>query len=305
MGNELFDLFFRDFLPPTQLYRQRIPSLGSGVLVRSSGVVVTNHHVIEGADELVVTLHDGRSFPAQVAAAHPYSDIAVLQIEGKNLPSATLGSSADLMVGEWAIAVGNPFGNVIADAEPTVTIGVISAKTRSFLPHRQGQRKYVNMIQTDAAINPGNSGGALANALGEVVGINTFILSQSGGSMGIGFAIPIDHVKRVLHEYETYGAVRDVWLGFEIDSVSPGVQQALGLADSLGAIVTAVHTRGPAYEAGLRAGDVIRRINGRPIGDAEDAELALGYVFPGDTFELDVLRKGREEHIRMQASAAE
>ena len=232
--DDFFDSFFREFLPPTRYYKYResIPNIGSGVIVSRDGYVVTNQHVVREAEEITVVTPDGLKLTGTVAGVHEASDIAVIKVEADDLPYAPLGDSDNLMVGEWAIAIGNPFGNLIEDAHPSVTVGVISARKRSFKPSGAGQ-VYRERIQTDAAINPGNSGGPLVNADGEVIGINTFIFTRSGGSLGVGFAIPINRVKRVLEEVRTHGKVRDVWLGFTVITVDNETARALKLHPTL------------------------------------------------------------------------
>jgi serine protease Do len=301
MYDEFFDFFFRDFLPPTRQYKYResIPNIGSGVIVSPDGYVVTNEHVVHGAEKITVVTPDGLTLSGKLAGVHEASDIALIKVDADNLPYAPLGDSDDLMVGEWAIAIGNPFGNLIEDAHPSVTVGVVSARKRSFKPG-SGGKVYDDMIQTDAAINPGNSGGPLVNADGQVIGINTFIFTRSGGSLGVGFAIPINRAKKVLEEVKKYGKVRDVWLGFTVIAVDGETARALRLPAG-GAIVRSVETGSPADEAGFRPGDVIARMNARVINDADDALSAFGSVLVGETFSIDVLRKDKELHLTLVA----
>ncbi len=301
--DEFFDSFFRDFLPPTYYrYRESIPNIGSGVIVSPDGYIVTNEHVVHKAEEITVVTPDGLKFSGELAGAHEASDIAVIKVDADNLPHAQLGDSDNLVVGEWAIAIGNPFGNLIEDAHPSVTVGVISARKRSF-EHGSGGRIYTDMIQTDAAINLGNSGGALANADGEVVGINTFIFSRTGGSIGIGFAIPINRVKKILEEVKRYGKVRDVWWGFTVVTIEDKRAQMLGLPAG-GVVVSELEIDSPADDAGLKPGDVIVRVNGRILHDSEDAVSAFGSGLVGETFSIDVLRKKEELHLTLVAREA-
>ncbi len=299
--DEFFDYFFRDFLPPTRQYKYResIPNIGSGVIVSPDGYVVTNEHVVHGAEEITVVTPDGLTLSGKLVGIHEASDIAIIKVDADNLPYAPLGDSDNLMVGEWAIAIGNPFGNLIEDAHPSVTVGVVSAQKRSFKPG-SGGKVYDDMIQTDAAINPGNSGGPLVNADGQVIGINTFIFTRSGGSLGVGFAIPINRVKKILEEVRKYGKVRDVWLGFTVITVDGETARALGLPAG-GALIRAVERGSPADEAGLMPGDVIARVNNRVISDADDALSAFGSVLVGEKFSIDALRKNNELHLTLVA----
>ncbi|MGQ9678944.1 MAG: S1C family serine protease [bacterium] len=265
-----FDDFFRDFFP-RHTFRQEIKSMGSGVIVDSRGYVVTNAHVVSNATQISVTLPDNRRFDADLVAVDQDRDLALLKISGTNLPVATLGNSDDLMIGEWAIAIGNPFGFLIEDAQPTVTVGVISAVHRDIKSGR-GNAVYTDMIQTDAAINPGNSGGALVNALGEVIGINTFIFSHAGGSEGVGFARPINEVKRFINEalgiasteYEKF----TTRIGAVVADINPALRAQFGIVDKKGVVVVEVKVNSVAERLGLMAGDVIMMSNGKMVNSA-------------------------------------
>ncbi|RJP16617.1 MAG: PDZ domain-containing protein [Candidatus Abyssobacteria bacterium SURF_5] len=302
--DEFFHFFFGDIMPPSRLYRYRqaIPNIGSGVIVSPDGYVVTNEHVVHGAEEITVVTPDGLTLTGELAGVHEPSDIAIIKVDAENLPYVAMGDSDDLMVGEWAIAIGNPFGNLLEDAHPSVTLGVVSAKMRSFKPDPSG-RVYVDMIQTDAAINPGNSGGPLVNYKGEAIGINTFIFTRSGGSLGIGFAIPINRVKKILDEVERYGRVRDVWLGFTVATVDEETARALGLPAG-GALVRSVEMRSPADQAGLRAGDIITHVNARAIRNADDVITAFGSALVGESFSITVLQKNQELALTLNAQEA-
>jgi serine protease Do len=290
--DDFFDSFFRDIFP-SRKFRQTIPRLGSGVIVNRQGYVLTNHHVIEDGEEFFLTLSDGRQFEGELLGADRYIDIAVLKIAGKNLPYAELGDSDDLIIGEWAIAIGNPFGNVLKDPQPTVTVGVISAFNRSFSPAGEQEQIYQNMIQTDAAINPGNSGGPLVNAEGKVIGINTFIVTKSGGSLGIGFAIPINKCRDVLKEVIQYGRVRQVWFGFQLQEMTPLYARSLGLKEAEGFIVVYVERRSPAWQAGLQKGDILLEVDGKSLKNVADVRLLLLSHRVGDKLTLIVQRNGR------------
>ena len=296
-ASEFFEPFFRDMLPSYR-YREQVPSMGSGFIISSKGYVLTNEHVVRGADKITVTLPDGRSFPGKVLGSHPQYDVAIVKIEGSNLPTAPLGSSTDLMIGEWAIAIGNPFGFLLNDTQPTVTAGVISA-TRRDIKAGTGEGIYKNMIQTDAAINPGNSGGPLVNASGDVIGVNTFIFTKSGGSEGIGFAIPIDAAKRVVDEIIKYGRVRNVWIGVGTWDITPYLAQKLGTKDPNGLYIASVERGSPADKAGAKVGDIIRKVNGTAISDVNEAYRALFGANVGDTITLTVERDGKLATLRL------
>jgi serine protease Do len=295
--DEFFDRFY-----PQQEYRERLPGLGSGFVADANGMVITNEHVVHGADEIKVTLPDGREFPAQVVASTQTYDLAFLKIEGRDLPSLTLGDSGDLLVGEWAIAIGNPFGFLLDDPKPSVTAGVVSATHRDIKSEASEGGIYKDMIQTDAAINPGNSGGPLVNSLGEVIGVNTFIFTRSGGSVGIGFAVPINTVKRFLGEIRKYGRIRQVWAGFNVQPLTPYIAGRLGIEDPRGLVVSRVDAGGPAAVAGLHVGDVIRKVNDRAVTTADEAQRVLFGVEVGDTVRLEVDRAGERRSFSLTFS---
>jgi serine protease Do len=290
------DEFFERFFPPTE-YQQRIPSLGSGVIVDAEGTVITNAHVVRDADEVKVTLTDGRQLPARVLGASDVYDLAVLKAEGRNLPVAKLGDSDRLVVGEWAIAIGSPFGYLLNDTQPTVTAGVISATRRDIKSEVSEIGMYKNMIQTDASINPGNSGGPLVNADGEVIGINAFIFTQGGGSIGLGFAIPINLAKQVLAEIRQYGRVRTAYPGMTLQPVTPYIAQRLGFADTKGMVVSRVDPNGPAAKAGVRVADRIRAVNGRDVNSVDDAQRSIYGAKVGDHLRLSIERAGRPVNV--------
>jgi serine protease Do len=228
-------------------------------------------------------------------------DIAIVKIkDGSDLPIAKLGSSCGLIMGEWAIAVGNPYGFLLKDSKPSVSVGVISALNRDFAPNEDG-KIYKKMIQTDAAINPGNSGGPLVNVMGEVIGINSFIFSESGGSIGIGFAIPIDSVKKIADELIKYGKIRDIWYGFKVQEISPVIASYLGLKTTDGVLVAHLDNNGPAEKAGLKKGDIISQINKYEIKTTDDAELAVTDVSVGDKMTMIVLRDKKTLSIVIDA----
>jgi serine protease Do len=265
--NPYADYFQRHLVYP---YTEKIPYLGSGVIVTPDGLVVTNYHVVQKAEDLFVTLMDGSELKATLLDADPMVDIAILKVEGTKLPTAPLGNSDDIMVGEWALAMGNPFGNLIGDPKPTVTLGVVSATRRSFRSGGDTARVYNDMIQTDAAINPGNSGGALINSAGELMGINTFIMSRSGGSEGIGFSIPVNRVKQLVDEVTRYKRIRNRLVDFSVQTLNERIGKLIGTGAKKGVVISEMLKSGPAQKAGLRVGDVITSVDGRPVSEAPD-----------------------------------
>ena len=270
-------------------------SLGSGVIMSDQGYIVTNHHVIQGADAIQVSLQDGRMVQAKVVGSDPETDIAVLKIDLKNLPVITLGHSDNLRVGDVVLAIGNPFG-----VGQTVTMGIVSATGRSAL----GINTFENFIQTDAAINPGNSGGALVDAHGNLIGINTAIFSQTGSSIGIGFAIPTSLAKGVMEQIIEHGRPLRGWLGFEAQVMTPELLEAFGLVQGTqGLVITTLYRNGPAHKAGVEPGDVLVAINGAKTGDAREALLAISSHKPGTRIKLDVLRAGKP--LTLEAIAGE
>jgi len=297
-GGLFHDEFFERFYPPME-YKQRIPGLGSGVIVDGSGLILTNEHVVHDADDIQVTLTDGRHVPATLLGSSPTYDLAVLRIKGDKLPVAPLGDSDQLLVGEWAIAIGNPFGFLLNDSQPTVTAGVISATRRDIKSEVTSNGVYKNMIQTDAAINPGNSGGPLVNGDGEVIGINTFIFTQGGGSLGIGFAIPINLARRILDEVVKYGRVRAAWPGMQVQEVTAALAQRLGFPEPGGLVATRVESGGPADQAGVKVGDRVRSVNGVPIRTVEDAQRAIYGAGVGDKLKLGIERDGHARSVEL------
>jgi serine protease Do len=266
-----------------------VEGYGTGFVVRPNGIIVTNQHVVANTDRLVVTLSDGSDLPARVLGEDPLTDIAVLKVERGNLPVAPVGRSTDLMIGEWVVALGNPFAYLLGNSEPTVTVGVVSATGRNILPSGDQPGMYLDMIQTDAAINPGNSGGPLTNALGEVVGVNSSILSSSGGSIGLGFAIPIERALAVADAIIRSGQVRRAWTGLEVEG--PGGMQ--NWKSSGGVTVASVAPDGPAARAGLRAGDVLVEANGRKLRNYLDWEAVKLDLHVGDAVDLVARQGGR------------
>ncbi len=296
-SDDFFDFFFGPDMQPR--YRQ-VESIGSGFVIRKDGMVLTNYHVIQNAAKLYVNFSDGRRFEGRVVGFDERADLAVVAVKGDGFPVIRFGDAEEAMIGEWAIAIGNPFLNFINDAHPTVTVGVVSALDRNFAPSEGVY--YQGMIQTDAAINPGNSGGPLVNALGEVIGINTFIYTGSNnnkGSIGIGFAIPINRARRVAEELITYGKRRQVWTGISVQDLNRSVALALGYDGLDGVAVVSVHPGSPGDEAGLHIGDIIRKMGKRTIVSHVDIEGFFVDFFVGDSIRLEVVRKGKKMGVVM------
>ncbi|WP_232924487.1 MULTISPECIES: DegQ family serine endoprotease [Pseudomonas] len=274
--------------------RQReAQSLGSGFIISGDGYVLTNNHVIDGADEIIVRLSDRSELKAKLVGTDPRTDVAVLKIDGKNLPTAKLGNSNKLKVGEWVLAIGSPFG-----FDHSVTKGIVSAKGRS-LPNDT----YVPFIQTDVAINPGNSGGPLFNMAGEVVGINSQIFTRSGGFMGLSFAIPIDVAMDVANQLKASGKVNRGWLGVVIQEVNKDLAESFGLDKPAGALVAQVLEDGPAAKGGLQVGDVILSANGQPIVMSADLPHLIGNLKDGSKAELEVIRDGKRQNLTVTVGA--
>ncbi|MDY7511011.1 Do family serine endopeptidase [Ralstonia wenshanensis] len=277
-----FRFFFGDRAPEQR--QEPTASLGSGVIVSSEGYILTNHHVVDGADEIEVALTDGRKANAKVVGSDPETDLAVLKINLPNLPAITLGRLENVRVGDVVLAIGNPFG-----VGQTVTMGIVSALGRSHL----GINTFENFIQTDAAINPGNSGGALVDADGNLLGINTAIYSRSGGSLGIGFAIPVSLAKQVMESIISTGSVVRGWIGVEPQDVTPEIAESFGLSRKDGALIAAVVQGGPADKAGLRPGDILTSVNSEPILDTTALLNSIAQLQPGAEAKVTVSRKGK------------
>jgi serine protease Do/serine protease DegQ len=294
----LDDPFFRRFfdIPPDTGPRDRpFQSAGSGVIFDAkTGYIVTNAHVVENANEITVTLQDGRDLKAEVVGSDEPSDVAVLKVKPEGLSQIPLGDSAKSEVGDFVVAIGNPFG-----LQHTVTSGIISGLSRSGI----NPDGYEDFIQTDASINPGNSGGALVNLRGELIGINTAILSRSGGNIGIGFAIPVNMAKSVMEQLIKYGSVKRGQLGVSMYTVTPDIAHSLGLPNAVGALVSQVVEGSPAERAGIRTGDVITAVNGQPVKSNSELRNTIGLLRVGDKVDIGLMRDGKP--IRVTAVIAD
>src|SRR5216684_3858521 len=271
---------------------QREDSLGSGVIVSPDGYILTNNHVIDGATDVRVTLSDKRQLKAKVVGTDPKTDIAVLKVEGSGFPAITIADSSKVQVGDYALAIGDPFG-----VGQTVTMGIISALNRGNL----GIEDYENFIQTDAPINPGNSGGALINDRGELVGINTAILSGgSGGNQGIGFAIPMNLARQVMNQILDHGKVTRAYLGIMVQDVTPAIAKAMGQSELRGALVGDVKTSSPAGKAGLQRGDIILEINGKQVADSRELRMNISMMKPDADVKVKILREGKQSDVTVK-----
>ncbi|MGS0895842.1 Do family serine endopeptidase [Burkholderia stagnalis] len=287
------DPLFRYFFGDRNTRKQQdepAANLGSGVIVSPEGYILTNQHVVDGADQIEVALADGRTATAKVIGSDPETDLAVLKINMTNLPTITLGRSDQSRVGDVVLAIGNPFG-----VGQTVTMGIISALGRNHL----GINTFENFIQTDAPINPGNSGGALVDVNGNLLGINTAIYSRSGGSLGIGFAIPVSTARTVLESIITSGSVTRGWIGVEPQDVTPEIAESFGLQQKSGAIVAGVLQGGPADKAGIKPGDILVTVNGEDITDTTKLLNVVAQIKPGTSTKVHVVRKGKEFDVNV------
>ncbi len=294
------DPFWRQFIGD-RVYNQQIKSLGSGAIISPDGYIITNDHVAGNAVEAIVTLTNGSQYNAKVIGTDHTSDICLLKIDAKNLPYIKFGNSDDIMIGEWVIAFGNPFGLFDINDKPTVTVGVVSANGMNL--GSADNRYYVNMLQTDAAINSGNSGGPLVNSLGELIGMNTLIYTAQGssGNVGVSFAIPINKIDRIMNELKEKGKVeRDFWTGLKILTIDDQLSKTYKLGTSRGVIITEVQRNSPAQKAGLQVGDIVTGVNGFRVND----ETTLGGIIQefrtGDTIDVKVLRDNKQLIIKMK-----
>jgi serine protease Do len=298
MSGPMMDPFFQQFFGDGSDGRFNIPrerrerSLGSGVIVSPEGYILTNNHVVDGATDIRVTLSDKREFKATIVGTDPKTDVAVLKVDAANLPAVTIGDSSRVQVGDYALAIGDPFG-----VGQTVTMGIVSAKGRTNL----GIEDYEDFIQTDAPINPGNSGGALVNDRGELIGINTAILSHgSGGNEGIGFAVPVNLARQVMDQILKNGKVTRAYLGIIPQDVTPAIAKAMGQSEPQGVLVGDVSPDSPAQESGLQRGDIILEVNGKPVADANELRMSISMMQPDATVKLNVVRNGDRRDLSVK-----
>ncbi|OQB33167.1 MAG: putative serine protease HtrA [Candidatus Hydrogenedentes bacterium ADurb.Bin170] len=310
-ADPFFDNFMGlfDFAPGmTRTKKKAVEGIGTGFVFDQQGHILTNYHVLQNADHFSsVTLADGRNLDVEVVGTDERTDIAVLKAKTDTpLPYAVLGNSDDLYIGEWVIAIGNPFGSMITDPQPSVSVGVVSANHRRVKREvGGGDRLYQDMIQTDAAINPGNSGGPLVNAEGVVVGINTMLFSQSGGYQGIGFAIPSNRARKVAQEIIQFGRRRNPWFGFHgkaVEEMNAYSLRELQIQSRSGVVVTEILKISPAYIAGLQLGDVIEEVNGYPVQYPQDIDFINWDLFCGDSVRLSIDRQGIKKEVRFSVS---
>ncbi|MBC8278195.1 MAG: trypsin-like peptidase domain-containing protein [FCB group bacterium] len=295
------DPLFRQFFPE-RLYRQRVENLGSGFVISPDGYVITNEHVVHNAVEIIVTMSDGSHYEAEIVGADRLTDVGLLKIDGRNLHYLEFWDSDDIIIGEWVIAIGNPFGLFSNNSHPTVTVGVISAVDRDFQRNQQG-KLYQDMIQTDASINPGNSGGPLLNSPGMVVGMNTMIFSESGGSIGLGFAIPANKIQEVVTLLKTQGTIdRNFWIGISIQNVNSLIAMAIGMEEIKGVVVTDIDDNSPADKSGMEVTDVILALDGVEITDQETVQQILNSkdYKVGDAMRFTVYREGKTMDLTME-----
>jgi len=288
LDDPIFRYFFGDRLDERP---RQASNLGSGVIVSANGFILTNHHVIEAAEEIQVALADGQTLPAHVVGTDPETDLAVLKISANSLPAITFAQSDSLKVGDWVLAVGNPFG-----VGQTVTAGIVSALGRTHL----GINTFENFIQTDAAINPGNSGGALVDAAGHLVGVNSAIYSRTGGSQGIGFAIPVSIARQVMEQIIKEGGVVRGWVGIEVQDLTPELAESFNLDKIEGALIAGVLKGGPADLGGVRPGDILLGVNGKPVRDSSSLLTLIAALKPGEEARLTVARKNQTLDLAVQ-----
>jgi len=297
------DPFWGQFFPD-RVVEHPVENLGSGFVISGDGLTLTNEHVVHNAQRILVTLPDGREVEAALVGADHNADIALLDLEGEGYPHLDLGDSDEVLIGEWVIALGNPYG-LFASSRPSVTVGVLSAADRDF-GAQNDERVYIGMLQTDAAINPGNSGGPLLDADGDVIGMNTMIYSRSGGNVGLGFAIPVNRIRDIMKDLMTQGYVdRDIWTGIWIRDLNRRTAAALGYRGEGGVLVVELKEGSPAEQAGLRVNDILLTINGRRVEDSRSVKriIADQDIKVGDRLQLELYREGRLLTVAMRTDS--
>jgi serine protease Do len=293
------DPFFKPFFGD-RVYKQEVKELGSGFIISSDGYIVTNDHVAGNATDITITISGGKQMKAKLIGSDPATDICLLKVDGKDLPCVTLGNSDDVVIGEWAIALGNPFGLFEINDKPTVTVGVISATGMKL--GQLENRYYRDMIQTDAAINGGNSGGPLVNSTGEVVGMNTLILNST--YIGYGFAIPINKIKKTVAGLQKKGSVsHDITAGFDVQPVDARIARYFGMKQPQGVIISDIHTGGPAEAAGLKVGDIVLEVNGEKVNADSDILAVMVELSPGDILKFKVYREHKSIDISLKLAS--
>jgi serine protease Do len=291
----IFRYFFGD-----RSYKQKVQGLGSGFLISKDGYILTNDHVAGNASKIVVTLTNGEKHNAKIIGTDPLSDVALLKIDGNDFPYVKLGNSDDVLIGEWVIAFGNPFGFFEINDKPTVTVGVVS-NLNVALKIEEEQRSYKGMIQTDAAINSGNSGGPLVNSIGEVIGMNTIIYTPNQGSVGLGFAIPVNRVKNILKELRETGKIdRSFWTGLEIQALNRNIARYFGLKRTDGVIITDVAKNSPGEKAGIVMGDIIIEINQKKINNENDVLEIINECKSGDVLQMKIFRDNKTFDVNLK-----
>ena len=299
-SNLFDDPFFRQFFGNRGNYNQKVKGLGSGFIISPDGYILTNDHVAGNATEITITMTNGKHYNAKVVGTDPTSDICLLKVDGNDLPYVALGNSDDIMIGEWVIALGNPFGLFEINDKPTVTVGVISATGMNLEP--LNNRYYLNMLQTDAAINGGNSGGPLVNSIGEVIGMNTLIYTAGGseGNIGLSFAIPINKIKRIVTELKQKGSIdRDFDIGLRIQSIDEGIADYYNLPASRGVIITYIASGSPASKSGLNVGDIILEVDNFKINNEKTLISVFQEFRVGQTITLKIIRDNKEMDKKM------
>lgn len=301
-GGDEFRRFFDDFFGeiPEREYKQM--GLGSGTIIDAEGYILTNEHVVAGADKITVTLSDGRKFKAELKGKDERSDLAVIKIDARKLPVVKLGNSDNLRIGDWVVAIGNPFGFALENTEPTVTVGVVSALHRSLGRVLSRERDYSDLIQTDAAINPGNSGGPLVNLKGEIVGINVAIFTTSGGYQGIGFAVPINRAKRIISRLISGKKILYGWLGVRVQDLTPELAEHFGVSDAKGALVVSVLENSPAQAAGIEEGDIIKKFGNQEIDSVRKLVSVVSRTEVGKRIDVILLRNNKEINLKVRVT---